>query len=86
MIERTPDKATARTGLPPAAPEELSYRIELWDALHADAVERVLARAFSATLAQAIDKAAQTEYPNRRITLSQGDKRIADTAGGRDFR
>jgi hypothetical protein len=86
MIERTPDKATEKTGLPQAAPEELGYRIELWDAYHPDAVERVLARAFSATLAQAIYKAAQTEHPDRRITLSQGDKRIADTAGGHDFR
>jgi hypothetical protein len=85
MIERTPDKATEKTGLPQAAPEEFGYRIELWDAYHPDAVERVLARAFSATLAQAIYKAAQTEHPDRRITLSQGDKRIADTAGGRAF-
>lgn len=86
MIQRTPDKTTEKTGLLQAAPEELSYRIELWGGSEPDAVERVLARAFSATLAQAIYKAAQTEHPDRRITLSRGETRLADSAGGRDYR
>jgi hypothetical protein len=31
-------------------------------------------------LARAIFKAAQTEHPDRRITLSRGSRLIADTA------
>ena len=63
-----------------AEAEELTYRIDLWRPGSADRVERVLARAFSATLAHAIYKAAQTEHPDRRITMSQGDTLIADSA------
>ena len=59
--------------------EELPYRIELWQRDHG-AVERVLARAVSAELARAIFKAAQGEYPQRRITLSKGQATVADSA------
>jgi hypothetical protein len=60
--------------------ENLPYRVELWDAVDRDAVERVLARAFNAPLARAIFKAAQTEHPDRRITLRRGSRLIADSA------
>ena len=67
---------------PPAEPqEELPYSIELWRVDDDDAVERVLARASSAQLAQAIFNAARSEHPGRRITLRQGSRIIADSAG-----
>jgi hypothetical protein len=69
----------------PATPgpqqEELSYRIELWH--HAEAgggVELVLARALNAQLGHAIFNAVREEHPNRRITLSKGDRIIADSS------
>ena len=78
MIERADEAAS---GTPSAAPDELPYRIELWQEADGAAPERVLARACSATLAQAIYRAAQTEHPGRRITLSQGGRLIADSEG-----
>jgi hypothetical protein len=60
-------------------PEELPFRVELWLEDH-DGVERILARAVSAALAHAIFKAAQVEHPERRITLSNGEQIIADSA------
>ena len=59
--------------------EDLPYRIELW-LPDRSAVERVLARAVSAELARAIFKAAQGEYPQRRITLGKGQATVADSA------
>ena len=59
--------------------EELPYRVELWQS-DAAAVPRVLGRAGSMTLAQAIYKAAQTEHPGCRITLSHGGRLVADSA------
>jgi hypothetical protein len=59
-----------------AAAEDLPFAVELWT-LARDAVERVLARASSASLAQAIFIAAQTEHLGRRITLRHGDEVIA---------
>ena len=82
MIE-SPQDSRDKSGTAPPAGEELPYRIELWQAGEAARSERVLARAFSATLGQAIYKAAQTEHPDRRITLSQGDRLIADSAADR---
>lgn len=41
----------------------------------------MLARASSATLAQAIFSAAKSEHPERRITLQKGSHIIADSAG-----
>jgi hypothetical protein len=64
----------------PDPQEELPYRVDLWHAGRPE-VERVLARALSAELAQAIFKAAQGEYPQRRITLSRGTVAISDSAG-----
>ena len=66
---------------PESSPQEdLPYRIELWRDGHG-AVERVLARAASPELAQAIFRAAQGEYPQRRITLSKGDSTISESTG-----
>ena len=63
--------------------EELPYRVEIWEAGIGLAVERVLARAFSATLARAIFKAAIEENPGRRITLARGDSIIDDSGSWR---
>jgi hypothetical protein len=65
---------------PPDPREELPYRVELWAADGTDAVERVLARALNLHLARAIFKAATEEHPQRRITLSEGPRVIADTS------
>lgn len=82
MIERTQDKPkVARMAGPAGQGEELPYRIELWDAAGRDAVERVIARAFSAPLARAIFKAARSEHPDRRITLRRDTRVIADSDG-----
>ncbi len=59
--------------------EDLPYRIELSAAADRSAVERILARAYSAQLAQAIFTAALGEHPGRRIMLRRGDKVIADS-------
>ena len=67
------------SGLEASSQEELPYRIVLWRT--GSEVERVLARAVSAELTQAIFKAAQKEYPQRRITLSRGDSTLADSGG-----
>jgi hypothetical protein len=60
--------------------ENLPHRVELWDVADRNRVERVLARALNAPLARAIFNAAQTEHPERRITLRRGSRLIADTA------
>ena len=65
---------------PPEPRDELPYSVELWR-LEDAAVERVLARASSAQLAHAIFNAARSEHPGRRITLQQGSRIIADSAG-----
>jgi hypothetical protein len=67
------------SGPEPLPQEDLPYRIELWQR-DRSTVERVLARAVSAELARAIFKAAQGEYPQRRITLSKGQATVADSA------
>ena len=69
-----------RSGGPAGKSEALPYRIELWDAVDHAAVERVIARAFNATLARAIFRAARGEHPDRRITLRRGRRVIADSA------
>ena len=61
--------------------EELPYRVELWHRDKRDSVERVLARALNAQLARAIFKAAQDEYPERRITIRKGSRVFADSTG-----
>lgn len=58
--------------------ELLPYRIDLWSA-DKRTIERVLGRVASATLAQAIFKAARTEHPRRYVTLRQGARVIAES-------
>ena len=60
--------------------DDLPYRVELWGSERLDVVERVLARAVSVLLGQALFKAAQEEHPKRRITLSDAQRIIADSA------
>jgi hypothetical protein len=75
------DKATiSRTEAPSRSTEELPYRVELWAVDGPETVERVLARALDLQLARAIFKAAQDEYPERRITLRKGTRIIADSS------
>ena len=71
---RRPDGLPAAGHLDPF--EDLPFAVELWDLAHVH-VERVLGRASSAALAQAIYAAAQTEHLGRRITLRHGDRTIA---------
>jgi hypothetical protein len=60
--------------------EDFPYRIDLWRAEGEDGVERALARAASMALARAILKAARGEHPDRRITLSKGNRIVSDSA------
>jgi F0F1-type ATP synthase gamma subunit len=71
----------SRTGVPPRPPEELPYRIELWSDDGQSSIQQVLARALNVQLARAIFKAAQSEHPQRRITLSDASRIIADSSG-----
>jgi hypothetical protein len=80
MVEHKQDARVMQVAGPGGQNEQLPYRIELWDAVHADCVERVLARAFNAPLARAIFKAARGEHPERRITLRRGKRLVADSA------
>src|SRR5436190_1492252 len=75
------DAKVLQLGRPAAQGEELPYRVELWMGGQSETLERVLARALNAALARAIFRAAQTEYPDRRITLRRGSRVIADTRG-----
>jgi hypothetical protein len=81
-VESTPmqDAKMSGTGTSSQPPEDLPYRIELWQHAGGNDIERVLARAASAELARAIFKAARQEQPDRRITLSMGNRIIADTS------
>lgn len=77
MNERT--TKIAQFGSAVAQQDKLPYRIEL--AGDGENVpERVLAMALDATLARAIFRAAQKEYPERRIVLRRGSRTVADTA------
>jgi hypothetical protein len=58
-----------------AAPD-LPFRIELWDE-DRRSVERVVARAHSENLAQAIFKAACEQFPDRYLSLWRGPERLA---------
>ena len=66
---------------PPPPPEDLPYRVELWRDGGSDGVERVLARAASMQLGQAIFRAAREEHPKRRVTLCLGLQVVADSDG-----
>jgi hypothetical protein len=56
--------------------DRLDYAIELWD-LKRETLERVIARAGSATLARAIFAAAQSEHLGRLIVLRRGPREVA---------
>jgi hypothetical protein len=62
---------------PPRSPD-LPFRIELWNEPGGE-VERVVARAYSANLAEAIFKAACEQYPGRRLSLWHGRECVAQT-------
>lgn len=57
---------------------ELPYVIELWN-LTRTGPERILGRAFSIGLAQAIFAAARAEHLDRRILLRQGRQVLDQT-------
>jgi hypothetical protein len=83
MIDSGEDKAkVVQLDVQAGEDSALPFCIELWDAAKADTVERMLARAASLGLARAIFKAAGDEHPGRRITLRQGRRFLADSAGG----
>jgi hypothetical protein len=65
---------------PPA--EDLPYRVELWRDGGGSGVERVVARAASVQLAHAIFQAVRSEHPQRRITLREGERIVADSREG----
>ena len=80
---KNPEEAAGPTAQPPHAADprvsdHLPYCIEL-RTLADGSIEKILARAANAKLAQAIFKAAQAEYPGRRISLSRGARIIADS-------
>jgi hypothetical protein len=56
---------------------DLPFRVELWDE-EKRGVERVVARAHSESLAQAIFKAACEQFPDRHLSLWRGRERLAD--------
>ena len=61
-----------------AKSEKLPYCIELWAENNAR-VEKVLARAATASLARAIFSAACDEHSERRLTLRQASRVLDDT-------
>jgi hypothetical protein len=63
---------------PRSSEEELPFLVELWNE-QGDRVLRVIARAMSRRLAQAIFASAQSEFPERRITLRRGNERLMDS-------
>jgi hypothetical protein len=67
---------SASRGVSTKSDEELSFTIAVRPASGPD---RIIARAASRQLAQAIFKAAITEYPEQRLLLSQNGRAIADT-------
>jgi hypothetical protein len=58
--------------------DKLPYSVELWDD-GGQTLERVLARALDAQLANAIFHAARKEHPDARILLRRGARTIADS-------
>ncbi|HEY1961077.1 MAG TPA: hypothetical protein VGG69_01560 [Rhizomicrobium sp.] len=75
-----PDQSKAKTAREvdghPSEALDLPFRIELWDE-DKRAVECVVARAHSATLARAIFKAACEQFPGRHLALWQGPEQLA---------
>ena len=56
---------------------DLSFRVELRDG-KAKKLGRIVARAHSAVLAEAIFRAACQEYPDAHLTLWHGPERLAE--------
>jgi hypothetical protein len=72
----TDDNASGLSAKRPSQP--LRFVVELVG--EAGAVERVLGRAHSAAVAQAVFRACSEEYPGRLLTLREGRREIARTA------
>jgi hypothetical protein len=70
--------ATGATDAGPAGVGRLPYAVELWN-LPRTAPERVIARAASATVAQAIFAAARREHLGRRLVLRRGAQVLQQT-------
>jgi len=83
MTDPDPDKASvlplADSGQD-AEDAGLPFQVELWDADRIQ-VERVLARAASSVLAQAIFSAAKREYPGRHICVRRGTHVVVEGSG-----
>ncbi len=58
--------------------EALPFVVELWDRAR-DAPERVIGRAATIVLAQAIFQAAQVDFAGERITLCREGRILMDT-------
>lgn len=76
MMQRKGGEGAATDHHPPFAPETLSFHVDLWNEART-AVERVLARAASPTLAQAVFVAARRDFPGRYLTLNDGLRTIS---------
>lgn len=64
-----------RIGAPDDQRDDFPFSIELWNP-GKDKIDRVLALAATLSLARAMFKAARNEYPDRYITLRNGEKVI----------
>ena len=77
-----PDPKSAVVAFGEAGPDEaLPFRVELWDQTRGQR-ERVIGRAATMVLAQAIFEAAQTDFAGQRITLSRGERILMDNQLG----
>lgn len=72
------DRAPPRSGSADPG-EPLPYAVELWDVAR-DGPERVLGRAASILLANAVFAAAQADYVGRKLVLKRGDKVLAESS------
>lgn len=78
MNQREHEDRVVPLGQSKDAAEPLPYAVELWD-VSGKAAERVLGRAASVMLANAIFAAAQAEYTGRKLVLKRGDKVLAES-------
>ena len=78
MIEDTDNSSVVPLASSVAGGARLPYTVELWN-LPRTGLERVIGRAASVGLAQAIFSAAQSEHLGRRILLRRGRQVIADS-------
>ena len=61
-----------------ASEEPLPFTVALWDRSR-EIPERIIGRAATMVLAQAIFQAAQADFAGERITLSRGARVLMDT-------